>query len=358
MSRLRMLAALSGGVGALAAGAVAGTFAERKTVRAVRLRPDAVATEPFGQLPADRTSVVTASDGVLLHVEEIGPLDADVTMVFCHGWTLELAMWHFQRQGLADVGRLVFFDHRSHGRSGSSPAGNCTIDQLGRDLEAVIEQRVPAGRVVLIGHSMGGMTIMALAERRPELFERGGKVVAVSLVCTSAGAVSEAVFGLPAGVSKIVMRTMPRALVGLGKRSTFLDERRSRGFGNDLSHAFTRRLCFGPADVPASVVDLMERMIAATPLEVIAAFLPAVLDHDKLAALPTLKDIPVLIVAGAKDLITPVAMSRAMSRALPSAELVVLPDAGHMAVLERPALVNLHLRALVARARKALATAA
>jgi len=358
MSKARLARAVVSGAGALAAGAAVGTIAERRAVRASRLRPDAAATQPFGRLPADRTEVVLADDGVPLHVEEVGPLDAEVTMIFTHGWTLEMAMWHFQRQALADVGRLVFFDHRSHGRSGSSEAGNCTIDQLGRDLAAVIEQRVTGGTVVLVGHSMGGMTIMSLADQGPELFAPGGVVSGVALVNTSAGALSAAVFGLPSWMSARVAGLMPHLLLGLGKRSTFVEARRARGLGSDLNHAFTRRVSFGSADVAPSVVDLMERMIAATPIDVIAAFLPALLDHDKERALPALGHVPVLVVAGAKDLLTPVSHSRRMAAAVPGAELVVMPDSGHMTMLERPSLVNLHLRALVARARKAAATAA
>jgi pimeloyl-ACP methyl ester carboxylesterase len=357
VSKARLLGAIAGGVGTVVAGAAVGSLAERKVVRGRRERPDAIATEPFGRLPADRVAVVTAADGVPLHVEEVGPLDAPVTVIFSHGYTLEMAMWHFQRQGLADVGRLVFFDHRSHGRSGSSRPEHCSLDWLGRDLEAVVEQRAPRGTVVLVGHSMGGMTIMALADRRPDLFLAGGRVCAVALICTSAGALMESVLGLPALVGRLVHKLTPGVLIGLGKRSTFVEARRSKGLGSDLNHAMVRRLSFGSADVPPSVVDLMERMIASTPIDVISHFVPTFLDHDKLAALPTLRDIPVLIIGGERDMLTPIGDSRRMAEALPSAELVVLQDAGHMAMLERPALVNLHLRALVARARKVAAAA-
>jgi pimeloyl-ACP methyl ester carboxylesterase len=354
MSKVRLLAALAGGLGALAAGAVVGTTAEHKVVRSARLKPDAVAGEPFGMLAADRVRAVITADGVALHVEEVGPADADVTVIFSHGWTLEMAMWHFQRQGLADVGRLVFFDHRSHGRSAASLPGHCSIEQLGRDLESVIDGCVPQGPVVLVGHSMGGMTIMALVDRRPDLFAPGGRVAAVALLCTSAGPLMQGVLGLTGRVGRLASRATPGVLLGLEKRSTFVETRRTKGLGNDLNHAMTRRLSFGSSDVAPSVVDLMERMIAATPIDVISHFVPTFLDHDKLSALEHLCGLPVLVLGGARDVLTPVSDSRRMAQAC-GGELVILPDAGHMAMLERPALVNLHLRALVARALRVVA---
>ena len=92
--------------------------------------------------------------------------------MFVHGYTQEMAVWHYQRKALAadNPGRLVFYDQRSHGRSGRGAPERSTIDQLGRDLRVVLDEVAPTGPVVLVGHSMGGMTIMALADAWPELF--------------------------------------------------------------------------------------------------------------------------------------------------------------------------------------------
>lgn len=350
MSLLRGLA-LAGAVGgAVAAGLAGGVAAERTKVRGPRSRPDAVAAEPFGALPADRAHRVRADDGVELYVEEVGALDAPLTIVFSHGYTLEMASWHYQRRDLADLGRLVLWDQRSHGRSGRSDAAHCTIDQLGSDLERVLAACAPTGPVVLVGHSMGGMTVMALAERCPQLFASGGQVVGVALVATSAGRLAEVTLGLPRLAGRVARRVVPRAWVGMGARAAFVDTRRERGKGNDLSYAVTRRLSFGSNDVSPALVDLMERMIAQTSTEVIAAFAPAFLSHDKLQALGALRGTSVLVLVGDADVLTPTDHAHAIADALPDAESVVLPGAGHMVMLERPQLVSLWLRTLVARA--------
>ncbi|HVU75050.1 MAG TPA: alpha/beta hydrolase [Mycobacteriales bacterium] len=344
----------------IAAGVGAGLLAEKRAVRARRTVPDPVAREPFFGLPFDRTGVVIADDGVELRYEEVGREDASMTVIFAHGFTLQMAAWHFQRRALGDVGRLVFYDQRSHGRSGASAADRCTIDQLGSDLERVIDDRAPTGPIVLVGHSMGGMTVMALADRRPDLFGPDGRVAGVALVSTSAGGLAELTFGLPALGGKLAQRLVPKLIVGIGgKRARFIDAQRRRGLGNDLGWSLARRVSFGDPEVSPSLVDFMEQLIAATPAEVVATFAPTFLDHDKLKALPALRGRPVLVIVGDHDVLTPAAHSRAMAEEIGSdAELVVMPGAGHMAKLERPAVVTLHLRALVARARDAVAQAA
>src|SRR6185312_9462022 len=89
--------------------------------------------------------------------------------------------------------RQVLYDHRSHGRSGHSHPQACLLEQLGRDLGAVIRAAAPEGPVVLIGHSLGGMTIMALAEDCSELFAE--RICGVAFINTSAGDVGRS--GLP-----------------------------------------------------------------------------------------------------------------------------------------------------------------
>ena len=101
----------------------------------------------------------------------------------------------------------------------------------------------------------------------------------------------------------------------------------------------TRYLSFA-SPVPAEVLDLMDRMISETPVDVITAFAPAFLDHDKLDALTALKGIPTLVLVGDKDVLTPPEHSEAIAAALPDAEHVVVPDSGHMVILERPDVVN------------------
>ena len=348
MRRVRVAAGVAGVVAAGAA--VVGLAAERYAIARIRNAPDSEAGEPFGRLPADRTRTVTTDDGLPLAVEEVGPRDAPLTVVFVHGYCLAMGSWHYQRLGLADMTnprlRMVFYDCRSHGRSARAPTETATIDQLGDDLFRVLSDVVPTGPVALVGHSMGGMTIMALADRHPELFDR--RVVGVALMSTSTGRLAEVTLGLPAITAKLRAPVLPLALRVMRSRANLIE--RSRRIGSDVAWLLTRRYSFGSTDVSPALVEYVGRMIAATPFEVVADFFPALDAHDKLSALGRLRDIETLIAVGDKDLLTPVDHSRRMAEALPDAELLVLEGAGHLAMMERPALVNLRLRAFLHRA--------
>ncbi|MFV0532800.1 MAG: alpha/beta fold hydrolase, partial [Cumulibacter sp.] len=118
--------------------------------------------------------------------------------------------------------------------------------------------------------------------------------------------------------------------------------------GNSIWLA-TRKYSFGSAGTPASLTDYMDRMISATPLEVMADFYPTLAGHDKLRALPAIAKAPVLVICGDEDRMTPIDHSELIARELPSADLFVVPGAGHMAILEKPELCNDQLLGFIRR---------
>ena len=349
--RFRPTAVAGGILGAAAAGVAAGVAVERLAIGRTRLRPDPDARESFGQLPGTPTTVA-ADDGTDLHAEEIG--SGPLTVVFVHGYALSMHCWHYQRRDLVDLGRLVFYDQRAHGLSARGPAENLTVDQLGRDLATVLVQLVPTGPIVLVGHSMGGMTIMALAHQRPELF--GDRVIGVVLVSTSPGKLTEIGFRLPVRLSGVLTGSLlPRVDSLIGKRPSLIE--RGRRVGSDLAFMMSRRYGFGDDPSPAQV-EFVERMLAATPVDVITGFARSILEHDKYEALDVLARVPTLVIIGGDDKITPPALSDEIAARVAEAQLVCVAGAGHMVMLERASLVNLHLRSLVRRATATGATRA
>ena len=336
----RTLAALAVGGVAAGAGAVVGLGAERYAMGRSLRGPDPYAGEPFGGLRGTPYALET-SDGVQLHVE----VDDDApgpTIVFCHGWALNQDSWHFQRRDLR-LGRLVFYDQRSHGRSGR--AQSVSIDRLGRDLGELLDAFVPSGPVVLVGHSTGGATIMALAEQRPDLF--GERVVGVGLVATWASELSRTTLGLRGVAAEAAGRVGPLAVSAAARQADFVESvRRS---ASDLGFVLTRRYAFARHDVPASLVEFTAAMNAGTPVGVLADFLPHLSAHDKREALAAMHSVQALVVGAGGDRLTPVEHSRDIVAALPHADYVEIPDAGHMVMLEHPDLVTAHIRVLVAR---------
>ncbi|NDZ58068.1 alpha/beta hydrolase, partial [Streptomyces anulatus] len=362
-------------IGVLAAGAAAGVAVERLTVgrgirKKARLALDA--TGPYGSLRGTPGRAV-ADDGTELYYEidevedapaaDEGPgasstrrrrlfgrkAPAPVTVVFSHGYCLGQDSWHFQRAALRGLVRAVYWDQRSHGRSGRGrtqadgvPVG---IDQLGRDLRAVIDAAAPEGPLVLVGHSMGGMTMMALADQYPALIR--DRVAAVALVGTSGGKLGEVSFGLPVAGVNAVRRVLPGVLKALGSQTELVEK--GRRATADLFAGLIKRYSFGSRDVDPAVARFAERLIESTPIDVVAEFYPAFTEHDKSGALPTFRDVPVLILAGDKDLVTPSSHSEAIADVLPDAELVIVPDAGHLVMLEHPETVTDRLADLLVR---------
>ncbi|MFB7613831.1 alpha/beta fold hydrolase [Kitasatospora sp. NPDC056181] len=273
-----------------------------------------------------------------------------LTVVFCHGYCLNQDSWHFQRAALREGMRLVFWDQRSHGRSERSRsylAGEpASIDQLGGDLKAVIDAVAPTGPLVLVGHSMGGMTVMALADQHPELFRE--RVAAVALIGTLAGDWDAVTLGLPAAGARLFKKVAPGVMKLLGRQVELVEA--TRRMGADVSAVFYRKFSFGGKDVDPGVVRFAEQLLDATPIDVVAEFYPVFGAHEKSAALAALRGIPTLVLAGTKDLLTPPGHSEAMAERLPGAELVLVEDAGHLVMLERPGLVDQRLAALLKQA--------
>ncbi|MEU5662842.1 alpha/beta fold hydrolase [Streptomyces longwoodensis] len=357
-------------LGVLAAGAAAGVAIERMTVgRGIRRKALLAldATGPYGTLRGT-PGTAYADDGTELYyeVDEVEPqaalagrrrrlfgrkAPAPVTVVFSHGYCLNQDSWHFQRAALRGVVRTVHWDQRSHGRSGRGVAQvqddvPLTIDQLGRDLKAVLDAAVPHGPVVLVGHSMGGMTVMALAAQYPELIRE--RVVATAFVGTSSGRLGEVNFGLPVAGVNAVRRVLPGVLRALGQQAELVE--RGRRATADLFAGVIKRYSFASRDVDPAVARFAERMIEGTPIDVVAEFYPAFTDHDKTEALAFFADLPVLVLAGIGDLVTPSEHSEAIADLLPEAELVLVPDAGHLVMLEHPEVVTDRLADLLTRA--------
>ncbi|QXE35177.1 alpha/beta hydrolase [Streptomyces sp. GMY02] len=368
-------------IGVIAAGAAAGVAIERMTVgrgmrRRARLALDA--SGPYGALRGAPGKAL-ADDGTELYyeVEDTEPVDegpeangaagtssgprrrrlfgrkapTPVTVVFSHGYCLNQDSWHFQRAALRGLVRTVHWDQRSHGRSarGVSQSGPgavpVTIDQLGRDLKAVIDAAAPEGPLVLVGHSMGGMTMMALADQFPELVRE--RVVGIALVGTSSGRLGEVNYGLPVAGVNAVRRVLPGVLRALGSQAELVE--RGRRATADLFAGLIKRYSFSSKDVDPAVVRFAERLIEGTPIDVVAEFYPAFTDHDKVQALSVFLEVPALVLAGESDLVTPSSHSEAIADLLPDAELVLVPDAGHLVMLEHPEVVTDRLADLLAR---------
>jgi pimeloyl-ACP methyl ester carboxylesterase len=335
--RRALLGATAGALGVAAAGAGVGVAKQRRTI--TKRAPEDVPA--FGSLRADPTTVV-ADDGVPLHVEVDDVEGSALTMVFCHGYALELDSWHFQREHYRGRVRAVFYDQRSHGRSGRSQVGHATIDQLGEDLLAVLDAVVPEGPIVLVGHSMGGMTIVALAEQHPELF--GDRIVGAALISTTAGGLDPSRILLPIVPSWAGRGPVHRGIAALARGHRVVDGLRKAGRG--VAMVATDQLAFGD-EVPGSYVAFVDRMLSATPFEVVAEFFPGFGSLDKFDAVEVLSKVPTTVLCGTDDKLTSIGHTRKLHSRIGGSTLVELDGAGHLVILERHAEVDAELDRLL-----------
>jgi len=312
--------------------------------------------EQYGALHGRPIRLVT-DDGTRLHVEidETDPATAvrhagdPVTVIFSHGYSLSLDSWHFQRKALRGRYRLVFWDQRGHGRSASGPEGSATIDRVGRDLQNLIAAVAPTGPLILVGHSMGGMTIMSYAQDKPEEFAE--RVIGVAFISTSAGGLGEVDFGMPR-LGKMIQRLGPGVVKVAAKSGNVV--KRGREIGSDFESVLVRRFSFA-SPVSPELVEFAADMIGSTRVDVISRYFPTFGEHDKREALAAMHGIEVLVLVGDHDLLTPASHSEEIVRRIPAAEQVLVRDGGHLVMLEHPDVVNAHLAELVARSLRAAA---
>src|SRR6478672_774859 len=338
--------------GAAVGVAAAGTALRVAQRRAVIARRGAGDETEFGSLRSAPITVV-AEDGVDLHVEVdeyagTGRRRAKVpelTVVFIHGYSLNLDSWHFQRAGYRGQVRTVYYDQRSHGRSGRSGPAHATIDQLGRDLKHVLDTVVPQGPIVLVGHSMGGMTIMALAEAYPELF--GDRILGVGLISTTAGGLEPHRIVAPMLPSTVGGAVAERVMALLARGHRQVDG--FRRLGRSVAMVATDELAFGD-DVPESYVEFVDEMLSATPFGVVAEFFSNFANLDKFETVKALSVVPTSIICGTADKITAIGHSRKLHAYIAGSNLLECEGAGHLVIMERHDDVNAELDHLLAAA--------
>ncbi|MBF6328866.1 alpha/beta fold hydrolase [Nocardia transvalensis] len=292
---------------------------------------------------------VSADDGTPLAVLAVGSSTAPLTVVFVHGHCLRTESWTFLRNQLqhqwgSDV-RMVFYDHRGHGESGSADPSTYTIDQLGHDLDAVLRAVVPLGPVVLVGHSMGAMVVLAFARLFPEAI--GTRVIGIALIAGAAGGITSV------GLARFLNRRTVGSLQVAVRRAPRMMQA-SKQLSRRIFEPIVREATFGTRKVNPRVIAVATTMLNDTPLLTMACFLDSLIRFDETATLRLLADLPALVLAGSADIMIPFAHSVVLASQLSEAELVRLDGAGHSVILERAKEVAAALVALVDRALAAV----
>jgi pimeloyl-ACP methyl ester carboxylesterase len=282
-------------------------------------------TEP----PEGRKLDVRSADGTRLHVDVLGPDDAP-TVVLVHGWTCCREFWAPQLNTLADRYRLVAFDLRGHGRSEAPKGGDFSAEALADDLSAVLAATLPDGeKALLVGHSLGAMSIVSWAGRHPEEVPQRAAAAMLLSTGTSDLITESLILKPPAGLSKPAAAVSGRVMalaVPYGSR-------------NPVANRIVRYVALSKQASPAQVA-FCERIVLAADRRWRAATARTLSKLDLTAAIEHLAA-PTLVLGGSADRLTPPVLSERLAERLPQlVTRVELPGVGHMSPVEAPETVN------------------
>ena len=281
-----------------------------------------------------RTVAVTSADRTQLHAETFGA-DGTPTIVLVHGWCCSVRFWHYQLRDLSGDYRVVAYDLRGHGRSQRPGPGGYSTAALAADLDAVLRACVPEGEpVVVVAHSMGGMSLVAWAAAHAEEIPR--RLAGAVLVDTAMAELvrRSLVF------SGVPLLARPRAALGavvLRLPVPLLPP------PDPVSCRAIRLIALAPTARPAHVA-FCTQIVAECPPRVRARFGRTLAGLDLRDGLPHLT-VPTVVLVGTDDVLTPPGQARLIAEELPSAHVVVVAGSGHMAPVEQHRAVTDHIRA-------------
>jgi pimeloyl-ACP methyl ester carboxylesterase len=333
-------------LGGVAAAGLSAAAMERRHLRRIASDPE---NELLRNPPHGRELRVGSADGTNLHVEEFGPQEGP-TVVLAHGWTEAIPFWTFVIGELNERGlRVVAYDQRGHGKSDPASGGDYSIARFGEDLEAVLDRVLREDqRAVVAGHSLGAMSIVAWAAEH----DVQRRATAAALLNTGVGDLLAEHLLVPLPwLAHVLNRVLPPTKF-VGARAPL------PRFSTPISNLAAKYVAFGRSASPARVA-FFERMLVGCPPDVRADVGIALSELELHHALPRLA-VPTTVIAGAQDRLTPPSHAKRIAEQLPRLErLIVLPETGHMAPLERPSEVSKAIAELaVARGSAGSAVAA
>lgn len=292
-----------------------------------------------GLVEVDHTHTIEMRDGesiVVREYEETQPGQA--TVVFAHGFTLSSQSWFFQAQAVKKRrgARMLIPDLRGHGES-QDVTESLEVDTAGRDLVDVIRTLAPESELILVGHSMGVMAVLAMLRHldADELSRVRGVALINGAVDTFASA----------GITQILGSLPIRGMRHAGKNFPTLAEHTKNGTDLLLKPIIASSVYHGALEEGMSadfdIVDFHAEEIDRTPMRTILGYLDDLVVHDETKAAPLLDGIPGVVMVGSRDDITPADQTRKIAAAWPGGvRLVEFPDSGHMLPVEAPEAVN------------------
>lgn len=252
-------------------------------------------------------------EGGSLNVVQRG---AGLPLLLVHGFPLDYSMWTGQLDGLSDTCRVVAPDLRGFGQSTGESDG-VSMERLADDLAEMLDAMEINKPITFCGLSMGGYIAWQFVQRHRDRIER--------LIVCDTRAVAD-----PDEVARGRRMTAARVV--------------KEGVNDFVAGMMPKLFAEQTAREQPSIIDATrEVMLSTRPSSVAAALLGMADRPDMTDLLPDL-DIPTLVICGEHDPISPSDEMRGIAAAMPNAQFIEVPNAGHMAPLEQPEFVNNAIR--------------
>ena len=282
-------------------------------------------------------SWVDTADGARLRVMSFGPDDAP-TIVLAHGWACRAEYWLPQIQGLAGEFRVVCYDQRGHG---FSTTGDRDIDGdvVGDDLAAVMDAAV-ASPAIVIGHSMGGISILSWWKRHPEQAKQ--KSVGAVLANTTLGSIATETKIMPFNNGSELAIRIGRILLG-----ATLPMPRGR-----LTRDAVRKLVMNPRRTTDEQANFVCEIARTCNAGVRARTALALADLDLGDEAAEAVGVPAVVTTGTFDQVLPDSMGKRIAEIIDRTghlEALVELETGHTGNIEAPEKFNDIARKLAER---------
>lgn len=242
-----------------------------------------------------------------------GPNDAPV-IIFIHGFPFNKSMWHGQAEALKDNYRLITYDIRGHGNSDPG-IDDFSVDLFVIDLLRLME-KLKIEKSILCGLSLGGYIALNAVLKHPDLFD--------GLILNDTQCIAD---------TPEIKENRCTAIIRIKEKGVeqYADEIIKNLFA---AESFIKR---------GNVIAEVKEMIINTPIQTLCNTLHALAERKETCSrLPEI-NIPVLIIVGKEDKITPIAAAQQMHELIKDSSLQIIPDAGHVTNLENPTAFNFQL---------------
>ncbi len=273
------------------------------------------------------------SDGIPISTYVVGPADAAATVVFIHGFTLAAEVYYMQvdylRAHFPQVKSLLI-DARGHGRTGPVAPQLCTIEGTANDVLAAINAHASTGPLILVGHSLGGLTVLNLIKGA----DAGLAARIAGIVLVAASIESLSTQGIPQILASPIADKVKEAAEAAPNDAQRFREYAAMFVAPTLATAVFRR----PTN--HRVIEFHAAMIHETPLNTFVGFFDDLQEHDELGAASALANMDGYVLAGEVDQVTPLSQADRICEVWPKAKLQVAEGAGHMLPLETPGILN------------------